>query len=194
MVAQALIPHSPYRVYDKFPEIATGDVIWDNLGLNPYEKRVRMAISYAITVALLISRAIPVAFLSIIPSIEGLCKREILLALLCLIASLVLGIIQGKLQHDPLAVLMLPLPIVLRLLGRLEGIPIKSGLELSLMTRYSIFQVIVGTRSPSPWILLVILVTALALDHDAQFALSSRIISALSSVLLTYAHHEIFSS
>jgi calcium permeable stress-gated cation channel len=34
------------------------------------------------------------------------------------------------------------LPIVLRLLARFEGIPKKTGLELSLMTRYFIFQVI----------------------------------------------------
>lgn len=37
---------------------------------------------------------------------------------------------------------MMLLPIVLRLLARFEGIPKKTGLELSLMTRYFIFQVI----------------------------------------------------
>ncbi|KAH7922752.1 DUF221-domain-containing protein [Leucogyrophana mollusca] len=142
MAAQALTHHEPYRMYDKFVEVAPEDVIWGNLGLNPYEKRVRMAISYAITAALIIFWAIPVAFVGIISNIEGLCVREKWLAWLCKIPSPVLGIIQGILPPVLLAVLMLLLPIVLRLLGRFEGIPTKSGLELSLMTRYFIFQVI----------------------------------------------------
>jgi calcium permeable stress-gated cation channel len=36
------------------------------------------------------------------------------------------------------------LPIILRLLGKFQGIPKKTGLELSLMTRFFIFQVIVS--------------------------------------------------
>ena len=38
---------------------------------------------------------------------------------------------------------MMLLPIVLRLLAKFEGIPRKTGLELSLMTRYFLFQIIV---------------------------------------------------
>ena len=34
-------------------------------------------------------------------------------------------------------------PIVLRILARLEGIPQKTGVELSLMDRFFLFQVIV---------------------------------------------------
>lgn len=40
---------------------------------------------------------------------------------------------------------MMLLPIVLRLMARFEGIPRFTGLELSLMTRYFIFQVVVCT-------------------------------------------------
>lgn len=39
---------------------------------------------------------------------------------------------------------MMLLPIVLRLFARFEGIPQKTGVELSLMTRYFIFQVVVS--------------------------------------------------
>lgn len=45
-----------------------------------------------------------------------------------------------------LAVLMMLLPIVLRLLARFEGIPKYTGLELSLMTRFFIFQVVVSVQ------------------------------------------------
>lgn len=39
---------------------------------------------------------------------------------------------------------MMLLPIVLRLLAQLEGIPQRTGVELSLMSRFFIFQVIVS--------------------------------------------------
>ncbi|KAH7910261.1 hypothetical protein BJ138DRAFT_1127011 [Hygrophoropsis aurantiaca] len=140
--AQTLTHHEPYRMYDKHVEVAPEDVIWGNLGMNPYEKRIRMVISYSITAALIIFWSIPVAFVGIISNINGLCVKEKWLAWLCEIPAPVLGIIQGILPPVLLAVLMMLLPIVLRLLGQFEGIPTKSGLELSLMTRYFIFQVI----------------------------------------------------
>ncbi|KAF8137373.1 hypothetical protein EV363DRAFT_1156392 [Boletus edulis] len=138
----SLAHHAPFRMADRYLEVSPEDVIWGNLGMNPYEKRVRMAISYAATAALIIFWAIPVAFVGIISNIKGLCVRYSWLAWLCKIPPVVLGIIQGILPPVLLAVLMLLLPIVLRLLARFEGIPTRTGLELSLMTRYFIFQVI----------------------------------------------------
>ncbi|KAH0835941.1 hypothetical protein J3R83DRAFT_9864 [Lanmaoa asiatica] len=142
MAYGSLAHHAPYHMADRYLEVSPEDVIWGNLGMNPYEKRVRTVISYAATAALIILWAFPVAFVGIISNIEGLCVRESWLAWLCTIPKVVLGIIQGILPPVLLAVLMMLLPIVLRLLGRLEGIPTRTGLELSLMTRYFIFQVI----------------------------------------------------
>ena len=147
MAYRALTHHEPYRMSDRFLEVSPPDVIWGNLGLNPYEKRVRTAISYAATAALIICWAIPVAFVGIISNIQGLCVRYSWLAWLCKIPGPVIGIIQGILPAVLLAVLNMLLPIVLRLFGRFEGIPTRTGLELSLMTRFFIFQVIVCTSS-----------------------------------------------
>lgn len=44
---------------------------------------------------------------------------------------------------------MMLLPIVLRLLARFEGIPKYTGLELSLMTRFFLFQVLVSVIFPA---------------------------------------------
>lgn len=140
----SLAHHAPYHMADRYLEVSPEDVLWGNLGMNPYEKRIRMVISYAATAALIIFWAIPVAFVGIISNIEGLCVRESWLAWLCTIPPVVLGIIQGILPPVLLAVLMMLLPIVLRLFARFEGIPTRTGLELSLMTRYFIFQVIVS--------------------------------------------------
>lgn len=142
LAAQSLTHNEPYRMADKFTEVAPEDVIWANLGLNPYEKRIRVAISYAITAALIIFWAIPVAFVGIVSNIYGLCSQYKWLAWICKLPSVVVGLLQGILPPVLLAVLMALLPIILRLLARFEGIPRQSGLELSLMTRFFIFQVV----------------------------------------------------
>ncbi|KAF9239859.1 hypothetical protein BU15DRAFT_87863 [Melanogaster broomeanus] len=136
MAYRMLAHHEPYRMSDRFLEVAPDDVLWSNLGMNPYEKRVRMVISYAATAALIIFWAIPVSFVGFISNIEVGSRGS------ATIPAVVLGIIQGILPPVLLAVLMMLLPIVLRFLARFEGIPTRTGLELSLMTRYFIFQVI----------------------------------------------------
>lgn len=144
MAYGSLAHHAPYRMADRHLEVSPEDVLWGNLGMNPYEKRVRVVISYALTAGLIILWAFPVAFVGLISNIEGLCVRETWLAWLCTIPKVILGIIQGILPPVLLAVLMMLLPIILRLLARFEGIPTRTGLELSLMSRFFIFQVIVS--------------------------------------------------
>jgi calcium permeable stress-gated cation channel len=61
MAAQTLTHHDPYRMSDslKYVEVGPGDVIWDNLTLNAYERRVRLALSWAATIGLIIFFALP---------------------------------------------------------------------------------------------------------------------------------------
>jgi calcium permeable stress-gated cation channel len=61
LVAQTLTHHEPYRMPDslKHVEVAPEDVIWENLVINPYERRVRLALSWAATIGLIIVWAIP---------------------------------------------------------------------------------------------------------------------------------------
>ena len=143
LAAQSLTHHAPYRMSEKQVGVVPEDVIWSNLNMNPYEARVRTAISWGITLGLIILWAFPVAFVGIISNIHSLCATYSWLAWLCKLPSSVVGIISGILPPVLLAVLMMLLPIVLRLLSRFEGTPTKTATELSLMTRYFIFQVIV---------------------------------------------------
>ena len=110
-----------------------------------------------------------VAFVGIISNIHTVCATAPFLAWICTLPSEVVGIIsvmsmfllllflllfilgfvfflkkKGILPPALLAVLMMLLPIILRLLARFEGIPQYTGLELSLMTRFFIFQVFVS--------------------------------------------------
>ncbi|EJD51160.1 DUF221-domain-containing protein [Auricularia subglabra TFB-10046 SS5] len=144
MAAQVLTHNLPYRMSDKYTEVAPADVIWGNLGLNPYEARIRQLISYAATGGLIVLWAFPVTFVGILTNVVGLCKTYSWLAWLCKLPNVVVGILSGVLPPVGLAILMMLLPIVLRLLARFEGIPRRTGIELSLMSRYFIFQVVHG--------------------------------------------------
>lgn len=143
LAAQTLTHHAPYRMADRHLGVAPQDVIWANLNLNPYEARVRIAISWGITLGLIILWAFPVAFVGAVSNIHSLCMTYHWLAWICNLPPVVVGIITGILPPVLLAVLMMLLPIILRLLSRLEGTPTKSEIELSLMTRYFIFQILV---------------------------------------------------
>lgn len=81
--------------------------------------------------------------MGIVSNVHTLCVKVVFLAWICKLPPVVVGIISGILPPVLLAVLMMLLPIVLRLLAKFEGIPKRTGLELSLMSRYFIFQVVV---------------------------------------------------
>ncbi|KIL63152.1 hypothetical protein M378DRAFT_80198 [Amanita muscaria Koide BX008] len=142
LAAQALLHHKPYCMSGKYFELKPDDVIWSNLGMNPYEQKVRMALSYAATGALIIFWTFPVALIGAISSISSVCSEVRWLNWICSLPDAVKGIISGVLPPVLLAVLLMLLPIVLRLFAKFEGIPQKTGVELSLMSRFFIFQVI----------------------------------------------------
>lgn len=59
MAAQSLTHNEPYRMAGRHIEMAPANVIWGNLGMNPYEANIRRAISYAITGGMIILWAFP---------------------------------------------------------------------------------------------------------------------------------------
>ncbi len=94
LAVQVLAHHEPYRMGKRYIEVSPSDVIWSNLNLNPYESKIRMAISYAATAALIIFWAIPVAFIGAISNVYGLCVKYSWLAWLCDLPKFVVGILQ----------------------------------------------------------------------------------------------------
>ena len=99
------------------------------------QQKIRYAASWAATIGLVILWAFPVAFVGLISNVNQLCARYRWLRWLCQLPVPINGIIQGVLPPIALAVLFLVLPIILRLLARFEGIPLRSKIEVSLMTR-----------------------------------------------------------
>ncbi|KAJ6488018.1 hypothetical protein C8R45DRAFT_902598 [Mycena sanguinolenta] len=142
MAENILLHHEPYRMAEKYTEVSPMDVIWSNLGLNPYEMKIRVLISYALTAVLIIFWAIPVAFVGVVSNLHSLSTSATWLNWIQKIPEVVIGIVSGILPPVLLAVLNMLLPIILRQFAVFEGIPKRTGVELSLMTRFFIFQVV----------------------------------------------------
>ncbi|KAK8869970.1 hypothetical protein IAR55_000540 [Kwoniella newhampshirensis] len=148
MAAQCLTHNQPYTMAARYTEQSPDNVIWRNLGLNPYEQKVRQAISYAATVGLIVLWATPVAFIGALSNITTLTQTYHWLNWLDWLngpgfgRKLLSGLVSGVLPPVLLSLLMMLLPFVLRQLASFEGTPSKNGVELSLMTRYFIFLVI----------------------------------------------------
>lgn len=84
-----------------------------------------------------------VAFVGAVSNVASLCTTYSWLAWICKLPDSVIGIISGILSPVLLAVLMSLLPIVLRLFARFEGMTTRTAVELSLMRRFFIFEIIV---------------------------------------------------
>lgn len=126
----------------------------------------------------------PVAFIGAISNIHSLCFTYHWLAWICKAPSIVVNLIQGFLPTVLLALLFMLVPIVMRIFARLEGIPQKTGVELSLMDRFFIFQVIVCGHGTS-----LLSDNLLNIDRTAFWLSPSRLESSrLYPDLLTTRH------
>ncbi|EST05666.1 protein of unknown function DUF221 [Kalmanozyma brasiliensis GHG001] len=144
MAAKAVAHHEPYRMTNRYVEAHPDDVVWANMNMNPYERKIRTLIGWAITIGLIVFWAVPVAFVGIVSNIKGLANNDTVpfLGWLNSIPNVVVGIIQGILPTVLLAVLNMLLPIFLRLLSRLSGTPTRSAIELDLQGRFAAFQIV----------------------------------------------------
>ncbi|GAA5981751.1 hypothetical protein JCM10908_004590 [Rhodotorula pacifica] len=186
MFAQCLNHHTPLRMSSRYLEVAQEDVIWSNLNINPYQQRARYAISWAATIGLIITWSIPVAFVSAISNVSSLCVSVSWMRWLCNLPVPVNGIIQGALPPAALAVLFMLVPIILRLLGRFEGIPLRTGIELSLMTRYFIFMVINGFLIVTFSSGLMAAIPAITKNPSSAVTLLATQLPSASTFFLTY--------
>jgi len=120
MAFQCLPHNRPYRMADRYIEQAPQNVVWGNLSLNPYESKIRMAASYAITAGMILVWAIPVAFISALSSITGLISTYPWLNWLDFLErpgfgyTLLKGVVSGVLPPVLLALIMMVLPVILR--------------------------------------------------------------------------------
>lgn len=102
-------------------ELVPEDIEWSNISMSPYERQIRTIVSWCLTVGLIIVWAIPVAFVGMVSNIDTLCANASWLAWVCTLPSPALAIIKGVLPPALLAVLFMLLPVVLRLMVKMQG-------------------------------------------------------------------------
>jgi hypothetical protein len=83
MFAQCLAHHAPLRMSARYLEVDQEDVIWSNLSINPYQAKIRYALSWAMTIGLIVLWSIPVAFVGLLSNISALCLKVSWLSWLC---------------------------------------------------------------------------------------------------------------
>jgi hypothetical protein len=125
-------------------ELVPEDVEWKNVKMSPSQRRIRTLISWGLTIGLIIVWAVPVAFVGAVSNIDSLVQKAPWLGWINNLPKPALGIIKGVLPPALLAVLFMLLPIVLRLMVKMQGEVRKSDIELKLFSRFWLFQVIHG--------------------------------------------------
>jgi calcium permeable stress-gated cation channel len=134
------------------------DVVWTNLSMNTKVRMIRNAVTIALVVLtiiywyvtpeftrwpiLTVSRSIPVAFVGAVSNINYLTKVAPFLSFINKCPKVILGVITGLLPTVMLAVLMAVLPIYLRFMAKMAGLPTYSAIELRTQAFYFWFQVI----------------------------------------------------
>ncbi|KAJ1963015.1 phosphate metabolism protein 7 [Dipsacomyces acuminosporus] len=139
MSAQTVLDYKPFSMNSVSLDVYPEDIIWSNLNMNPYDRRIRSYISFAGTVGLTVVWTLLTAFLATLVQVKKL--RTLGPFKNIPEDSKIMDIFSGIIPSVILAVLMALLPIILRLLLRLEGTPRTSEIELKLLGRFFFFQV-----------------------------------------------------
>lgn len=142
LAARTEAHHEPYRMAERYVEAHPDDIIWSNLSMNPYEKKIRTIALWAVTWATVLFWIVPVTLVGVFAQVDYLTTKVPFLSWIGQIPGVPLGIIKTVLPIAGLAVLNMLLPPWLRFLAKQSGIPTKNGVELSLMTRFFLFQII----------------------------------------------------
>lgn len=186
LFTQSLTHHLPMNMTGKWVDIASDDVIWSNLNMNPLEQRVRVLISWSITIAIIVFWALPVSLVGIISNVNSLCSKVSWMAWLCKLPTPIPGILQGVLPPVMLVVLFMLLPIFFRFLARFQGIPLYSRVELSLMSRYFNFLVIHGFLVVTLSSGLVAAIPAISQQPSSAATILAQELPKASTFFLTY--------
>jgi hypothetical protein len=101
-------------------EMLPEDIVWSNVSMSWYERKLRTVASWSLTAGLIIVWAIPVAFIGVVSNVDTL-KQQAAFTWLNKLPDVALGIIKGVLPAALLSILFMFLPIVLRIWIRLQG-------------------------------------------------------------------------
>ncbi|KAJ2729591.1 phosphate metabolism protein 7 [Coemansia sp. Cherry 401B] len=139
MAAQTTLDSRPFRLGRVTTDVDPEDVIWANLEISCWSRRIRGYASFVATLALTVTWTAISAVLSTLVQVESLAQLDRFAWLRG--HSLLLGLFSGAVPSLVMALLMAVMPRLLRALLYLEGTPRRSEIRLRLLHRYFWFQV-----------------------------------------------------
>ncbi|KAJ1733830.1 phosphate metabolism protein 7 [Coemansia biformis] len=139
MAAQCVLDYRPFALGPVSTNVCASDIIWSNLHIRPWSRRIRGYVSFAATLALTVAWTIFSASLSGLVQAGSLAELSAFSWLKS--NRIAMSIFSGIVPSLVLAVLMAILPAVLKLLLRLEGTVRRSEIDLRMLHRYYFFQV-----------------------------------------------------
>lgn len=131
------------RLLETHVEVVPDDIVWTNVAMNPYQRKIGAVVSWALTIGLIIVWTIPVAFVGAVSNIDTI-KTQKGFTWIAKIPSVPLGIVKSILPTVFLAVLFMLLPMILRAWIKYAGAIRKSEIELKLFSRFWLFWIIHG--------------------------------------------------
>ena len=139
MACQTLSHHLPKQMAPRLVEIAPNDVVWDNMSIPWWQTYIRTAGVLTTIIAMVLLWAVPIAFTSALYNIRDLAIKYNWLRWVLRAPNWLILAVQGVLPAVFLSLLLFLLPIILRLLAKLQGT--KSGMliELSVQKYYFFF-------------------------------------------------------
>ena len=142
MAVQSVASSVPLTMTPRYNDIKPANIVWANLKLTYYKRKLRELAMLAATITLIVFWAIPVSFVGVLSNLTYLTNKLTFLRFINDLPSTVLGLITGLLPTVLLAVLMALLPIVLRLFAKTSGIPTTDAIDRYVQQSYFVFQVV----------------------------------------------------
>ncbi|KAG0370141.1 hypothetical protein BC939DRAFT_532978 [Gamsiella multidivaricata] len=142
LAAQSVIHRKILTMGPRHLEVHPKDVLWDNLNLGLKTRTIRRTITASLAAALILTWAIPVAFVASIAKLDAIVEFAPFLSGVYSLPTFVVGIIQGILPPIGLALLMMLLPIILYRLAHYGGEVLSTRKTLSVVTSYHWFSVV----------------------------------------------------
>ena len=156
---QMVAHHQPLHMSPRVIGFSPSEVIWKNLSITWKTRVIRNILTIAAVVVTIIfwwvlprhwsytlltleNRSIPVAFVGAVSQISYLTQVAPFLKFINNCPKVILGVITSLFPTIMLAVLMALLPVYLRFMAKMAGLPTLSMVELRTQTSYFWFQVI----------------------------------------------------
>jgi hypothetical protein len=142
IAVQSVMASVSLAMTPRYIDVKPANIVWSNLKLSYYEKKVRELSMLAATTALIIFWAIPVSFVGVLSNLTYLTDKLPFLRFIYDLPSTIVGLITGLLPTVLLSVLMALLPVVLTFFAKTSGIPTTDAIDRYVQGSYFMFQVV----------------------------------------------------